>query len=142
MGIPKPLETFSLHKHPPALKLDNTLIKVYLQIVVYLCFSVNWCIFGRIRHPSFVVFILEFDCKLSVELQETPVSSFVFKMAQVEELLELLNTLILSFVDNTVTIDKTTLQFVVTCLQVSQAKAALLQTQTRLLHNALERKNL
>jgi hypothetical protein len=63
-------------------------------------------------------------------------------MARVEELLELLNTLILSSVDNTITIDKTTLQYVVTCLQVSQAKAALLQTQTRLLHDALERKNL
>jgi hypothetical protein len=63
-------------------------------------------------------------------------------MARVEELLELLNTLILSSVDNTVTIDKTTLQSVVTCLQVSQAKATLLQTQTRLLHDALERKNL
>jgi hypothetical protein len=63
-------------------------------------------------------------------------------MARVEELLELLNTLILSSVDNTVTIDKTTLQSVVTCLQVSQAKVTLLQTQTRLLHDALERKNL
>jgi hypothetical protein len=34
------------------------------------------------------------------------------------------------------------LQSVVTCLQVTQAKVALLQTQTRLLHDALERKNL
>ena len=44
--------------------------------------------------------------------------------------------------DDKVTINKTTLQSVVTCLQVSQAKASLLQTQTRLLHGALERKNL
>jgi hypothetical protein len=62
-------------------------------------------------------------------------------MARVVELLELLNTLILSSVGNTVRIDKTTLQLVVTCLHVSQAKATLLQTQTRLLHDALERKN-
>jgi hypothetical protein len=63
-------------------------------------------------------------------------------MARVDELLELLNTLILSSVDNTITTDKATLQSVVTCLQVSQAKVALLQTQTQLLHDALERKNL
>jgi hypothetical protein len=37
--------------------------------------------------------------------------------------------IILSYVDNTVTIDKETLQYVLTCLQVSQAKVALLQTQ-------------
>jgi hypothetical protein len=63
-------------------------------------------------------------------------------MARVEELLELLNTLILSSMDNTIPTEKTTLQFVVTCLQISQEKAILLQTQTRLLHDALERKNL
>jgi hypothetical protein len=51
-------------------------------------------------------------------------------MARVEELLELLK------------IDKTTMQSIVTCLHFSQAKASLLQTQTRLLHDALERKNL
>jgi hypothetical protein len=66
----------------------------------------------------------------------------VFKIARVEELLELLNTIILSSLDNTVTTNKTTLQIVVTCLQVSQAKVALLQTHNRLLHDALERKNL
>jgi hypothetical protein len=43
---------------------------------------------------------------------------------------------------NTVTIDKTTLQSIVTCLQVTQAKATLLQTHTCLLHNAFELKNL
>jgi hypothetical protein len=45
-------------------------------------------------------------------------------------------------VDNTITIDKTTLHFVVTYLQVLQAKATLLQTQNRLLHDALEQKNI
>jgi hypothetical protein len=45
-------------------------------------------------------------------------------------------------VDNPVTIDKTNLQSVVTCLQASQAKATLLQTQNRLMHDALERKNI
>jgi hypothetical protein len=69
-------------------------------------------------------------------------SIFVFKMARVEELLELLNTLILSSMDNTVTIDKTTLHSIVTCLHVSQAKVGLLQTQNQLLHDALEQKNL
>jgi hypothetical protein len=59
-------------------------------------------------------------------------------MARVEELLELSNTLILSYVDNTFIINKTTLQSVVTFLQVSQAKATLLQTQTRLIHDVLE----
>jgi hypothetical protein len=44
--------------------------------------------------------------------------------------------------DNTVTIDKETLQSILTCLQVSQAKVGLLQIQTQLLHNALEQKNL
>jgi hypothetical protein len=67
--------------------------------------------------------------------------NFVY-MARVEELLELLNTLILSSMDNTITIDKTTLQSIVTYLQVMQAKVALLQTQTRLLHDALQQKNL
>jgi hypothetical protein len=63
-------------------------------------------------------------------------------MARVEELLELLNTLIFSYVGNTITMDKTTLQSIITFLQVSQDKATLLQTQTQLLHDALERHNL
>jgi hypothetical protein len=45
-------------------------------------------------------------------------------------------------VDNTITNNKTTLESVVTCLQVTQAKVALLQTQTRLIHDVLERKNI
>jgi hypothetical protein len=53
-----------------------------------------------------------------------------------------LNTLILSSVDTIVTIDKETLQSVVTHLKVSQVKATLLQTHNRLLHDALELKNL
>jgi hypothetical protein len=77
-----------------------------------------------------------------VELQEILTSSFVLKMVQVEELLEILNTLILSFVDNTITIDKITLQSIVTCLHVLQAKTSLLQNQNRLLHDALKRQNL
>jgi hypothetical protein len=59
-------------------------------------------------------------------------------MAQINELLELINTLILSSVGNTVTNDKINLQSVIKCLQVSQDKVALLQTQTQLLHDALE----
>jgi hypothetical protein len=61
-------------------------------------------------------------------------------MAQIDELLELLNTLILSTVDNMVTIDKETLQSILTCLQVSQAKVELLQTQTQLLHDELQQR--
>jgi hypothetical protein len=63
-------------------------------------------------------------------------------MARVEELLELLNTLILSSVDNKITIDKENLQSVVTYLHVMQTKEGLLQTQTHLLHDALVRQNL
>jgi hypothetical protein len=59
-------------------------------------------------------------------------------MVHIEELLDLLNNVILSSLDNTVTIEKTTLQSVVTCLQVMQAKVALLQTHTQLLQDALQ----
>jgi len=45
-------------------------------------------------------------------------------------------------VGNAVINDKETLWYIVTCLQVSQSKVALQQTQTRLLHDVLERKNL
>jgi hypothetical protein len=41
-----------------------------------------------------------------------------------------------------VTTDKATLQSVLTCLQASQAKVELLQIQTQLLHDELQRKNL
>jgi hypothetical protein len=47
-------------------------------------------------------------------------------MAQSQELLELLNTLILTVEDNTIIINKGTLQSILTCLQVSQAKVELL----------------
>jgi hypothetical protein len=57
-------------------------------------------------------------------------------------MLKLLNTLILSYVANIVTIEKTTPSSVVTCLQVSQAKATLLQTQNHLLRDTLEKNNL
>jgi len=63
-------------------------------------------------------------------------------MARIDKLLELLNTLILTFMDNIVTIDKETLLSILTCLQVSQAKVRLLQTHTQLLHDELEWKNL
>jgi hypothetical protein len=49
-------------------------------------------------------------------------------MALVDELLDLMKTLMLSSMDNTITIDKTTLQSIVTCWQVWQDKEALLQT--------------
>jgi hypothetical protein len=54
----------------------------------------------------------------------------------------LLNTLILSFVNNIVTIDKTNLHSIVTSLQVTKSKVVLLQTQNLLLHDVLDLKNI
>jgi len=48
-------------------------------------------------------------------------------MAWIDELLELLNTLILSIDDNTVTTDKETLESILSYLQLSQDKVALLK---------------
>ena len=53
------------------------------------------------------------------------------------ELLELLKTLIISTKNNTVVLNKSTLQSVVTCLQVSQAKFQLLQAQSQLLKDEI-----
>ena len=44
-------------------------------------------------------------------------------MAQAEELLELVNTLLLVSIGNTIAINKATLQSVLACLHDSQAKA-------------------
>jgi len=63
-------------------------------------------------------------------------------MDRTDELLELLNTPILSFVDSILIIEKTIVQYIVTCFHVSQYKEASLQTQTRVLHDALEQKHL
>ena len=53
------------------------------------------------------------------------------------ELLELLKTLIISIENNTVILNKSTCQSVVTCLQVSQAKVQLLQAQSQLLNDEI-----
>jgi hypothetical protein len=53
-------------------------------------------------------------------------------MARTNEILEQLNTLILSSVDNTVTTDITTLTEVLTCLQHSQGKIEFLQLESQL----------
>ena len=53
------------------------------------------------------------------------------------ELLELLNTLITTTADNTVILNKSTLQSVVTCLQVSQTKVQLIQAQAQLLNDEI-----
>jgi hypothetical protein len=58
-------------------------------------------------------------------------------MAQSLELLELLNTLINTTEDNTVTLKKTTLQSVLTCLKVTQDKVRLLQCLSQLLNDEL-----
>jgi hypothetical protein len=58
-------------------------------------------------------------------------------MAQNLELLELLNTLINIVEDNIVILNRETLQSVLTCLQVMQAKVRLLQEQSHLLNDKL-----
>jgi hypothetical protein len=58
-------------------------------------------------------------------------------MERSRELLELLNTLINTTEENTMILNKTTLQSVLTCLQVMQAKVRLLQEQSHLLNDEL-----
>jgi hypothetical protein len=58
-------------------------------------------------------------------------------MAQNLELLELLNTLINTTEDNTVILNKITLQSMLTCFQVTQAKVRLLQSLSKLLNDEL-----
>ena len=58
-------------------------------------------------------------------------------MARSLELLELLNTLINTTENITVTLNKTTLQSVLTCLQVTQAKVKLLQYLSQLLNDEM-----
>jgi hypothetical protein len=53
------------------------------------------------------------------------------------ELLELLNTLIITIEDNTISINKDTLKSVLTCLQVTQDKVRLLQAQSQLLNDEI-----
>jgi hypothetical protein len=62
-------------------------------------------------------------------------------MARIDELLELLNTLILSSVDNTVTTDIATLTDVLTCLQDSQDKIKFLQLESQLQQEEIQQKN-
>jgi hypothetical protein len=64
-------------------------------------------------------------------------SSERVQMERSRELLELLNTLINTTEDNTVILNKETLQSVLTCLQVTQAKVRLLQEQSHLLNDEL-----
>jgi hypothetical protein len=58
-------------------------------------------------------------------------------MARNLELLELLNTLINTTEDNTMILNKETLQSVLTCLQVTQAKVRLLQSLSQLLNDEI-----
>ena len=53
------------------------------------------------------------------------------------ELLELLNTLIITTTNNIVILNKSILQSMVNCLQVSQAKVQLLQAQSQLLNDEI-----
>jgi hypothetical protein len=58
-------------------------------------------------------------------------------MEQNLELLELLKTIINTTEDNIVILHKDILQSMLTCLQVTQAKVRILQTQSQLLNNEL-----
>ena len=62
-------------------------------------------------------------------------------MARIDELLGLLNTLILSSVDNIVTIDITTFIDVLTCLQDSKDKIEFLQLESQLQQEEIQQKN-
>jgi hypothetical protein len=64
-------------------------------------------------------------------------SSEHVQMERSLELLEFLNTLINTTEDNTVILNKTSLQSVLTCLQVTQAKVRLFQSQSQLLNDEL-----
>jgi hypothetical protein len=61
----------------------------------------------------------------------------VLKWLENLELLEFLNTLINTIECNTMILNKATLQSVLTCLQVTEAKVRLLQDQSQLLNNDL-----
>jgi hypothetical protein len=63
-------------------------------------------------------------------------------MARIDELLELLNTLILSSVDNTITFDIATLTDVRTCLQDSLDKIEFLQLESQLQQEEIQQKNI
>jgi len=60
-----------------------------------------------------------------------------FQMERSQELLELLNTLIINVEDNTLIMNKETLQLVLTCLQVMHAKVILVQDQSQLLNDEI-----
>ena len=62
-------------------------------------------------------------------------------MDQIYELLELLNTLILSIVDNMVTSDKANLTNVLTCLQDSQDEIKIFQLELQLQQDEIQQKN-
>jgi hypothetical protein len=65
------------------------------------------------------------------------ISSERVQMERSLKLLEFLNTLINTTVDNTVILNKATLQSMLTCLQVTQAKVRLLQSLSQVLYDEL-----
>ena len=64
-------------------------------------------------------------------------SSEHVQMEQSRELLEFMNTLINTIEDNTMILNKETLQSVLTCLQVMEAKVRLILSQSQLLNDEL-----
>jgi hypothetical protein len=65
------------------------------------------------------------------------ISSKHAQMERSRELVELLNTLINTTEDNTVILNKETLQSMLTCLQVTQSKVRLLQSLSQLLNDEI-----
>ena len=62
-------------------------------------------------------------------------------MARINGLVELLNTLFLSFINNTVMVDKTTLTHIQNCIQYSQDTLEFLKPMSQLQCDELRQKN-
>lgn len=62
-------------------------------------------------------------------------------MAQINDLVELLNSLLIFVVNNTVMVDKTTLTHILNCVQDSQVTLEFLQLESQLQRDELQQKN-
>ena len=61
-------------------------------------------------------------------------------MAWINELVELLNTLLLSSIDNIVIVDKATLTHIRNCVQEAQGIIEFLQIESQLQHDELQQR--
>ena len=62
-------------------------------------------------------------------------------MARINDLVELLNTLLLSIIDNTIMVDKNNLTHIRNCIQDSQDTLEFLQLESQLQRDELQQKN-